>query len=102
MRRAARTDSNHKRIVKAFKDMGFAVLDISQLKNACDLFVSKRGETVAIEIKSPDNPPSKQRLTKGEAEFRDAWQGSWSLVMTLEDVEELDKKVAEKCRRMKK
>ncbi len=99
MRTAARVDANHKRIVEAFRAMAFQVLDISQLKNACDLFVSKRGETVAIEIKSPDNPPSKQRLTKGEADFKNRWLGLWSLVMTLDDVEAIDKRIDEKCRR---
>ncbi len=99
MRTAARVDENHKRIVKAFRDFGFQVLDISRLKNCADLIVSKRGESVIVEIKSPLAASADQRLTDGEAKFRDKWQGLWSLVMTLDDVEAIDRRIDEKNRR---
>ncbi len=99
MRRAAKVDNNHQCIIKAFRAMGFAVLDISQLKNCADLMVSKSGESVIIEIKNPDAAKADQRLTKGEADFKNRWFGLWSLVMTVDDVEAIDKRIAEKCRR---
>ena len=50
-RRAARTDANQTEIVKAFRDLEWYVLIISQLKNCCDIIVSKKCWTVAVEIK---------------------------------------------------
>ena len=40
-RRAAKVDSNQSQIVKAFRGLGWYVLIISQLKNCCDIIVSK-------------------------------------------------------------
>jgi len=54
-RRAAKVDDNQSEIVKAFRGLGFTVLIISQLKNCCDIFVSKYGRTIAIEIKDGSN-----------------------------------------------
>ncbi len=99
-RQTHRKDSNHQQIVKAFKAMCFAVYDVSQLDEGCDLLVSKRGETVACEIKDGTKPASRQRLTPGETRFRDGWQGDWALVRFLEDIEEIDRRIAEKCRRL--
>lgn len=93
-RQTHRKDSNHQQIVKAFKAMCFAVYDVSQLDEGCDLFVSKRGETVACEIKDGSKAASRQRLTPGETKFRDKWQGEWALVRCPEDVEEIDRAIA--------
>ena len=89
-RRAARTDENQPEIVKEFRKLGWYVLIVSQLKNCCDIIVSKAGRTVAVEIKNPDLPPSKQKLTKGELEFSKEWQGEFCLVKTVEDVAAVD------------
>jgi hypothetical protein len=43
-----------------------------------------------VEIKNPDLPPSKQKLTKGELEFSKEWQGEFCLVKTVEDVAAVD------------
>jgi len=37
MQRAAKKDANHKEIQKFFESKGYSVLDLSQLKNACDI-----------------------------------------------------------------
>lgn len=88
MIRAARKDANHAEIVKAFRDRGFSVLDISQLKNCCDLIVSYAPScTIAVEIKDGSKPKSAQRLTEGEEKFRDEWKGCYAIVRSVEDVE---------------
>lgn len=69
MRRAAKKDSNHKEIVSALRHVGCYVLDISQLKNCCDLMVARAGKWVAIEIKDGDKPKSARKLTPGEQTF---------------------------------
>ena len=85
-RRAARTDDNQTEIVKAFRDLGWSVLIISQLKNCCDIMVAKKGETIAIEIKDGKKQPSQRKLSEGELNFRNEWKGKWSLVESFEDV----------------
>ncbi len=92
-----RPDNNSERIVTAFREMGFSYLDTSQLRNCCDGFAAKRGFSIAIEIKNPDNPPSKQRLSSGEADFKNRWAGWWELVMHVEDVEKIDLMIAKKA-----
>ena len=84
-RRAARKDANHNEITDLFISMGWSVLDISQLKNACDAFVSKGHRTIAIEIKDGKKPPSQRKLSKGESEFKDSWNGEWALIESTED-----------------
>jgi len=89
-RRAARVDDNQAEIVKLFRKLGWTVLIISQLKNCCDIMVSKNGRTVAVEIKDGAKPPSSRKLSDGEVEFRDEWQGEYALVICNDDVIELN------------
>ena len=91
-RRAAKVDDNQKEVVAALRKLGWTVLIISQLKNCCDLFASKNGRTVAIEVKDGAKPPSARKLSDGEVKFRDAWQGDYALIEKLDDVNELNDK----------
>ena len=93
MRTKARKDANHNDIQKLFMAYGFAVLDISQLKHCCDLFVAKGGITFAIEIKDGSKKPSARKLTQGEELFRKYWKdkGLWRLVETEDDVKTIVK-----------
>ena len=86
MMRAARKDANHTAIVGYFRKFGCSVADVSQLKNMCDLFVSKNFKTVAVEIKDGAKTPSEQALTSGEEKFANSWQGVYVIVKDLSDV----------------
>ena len=85
LRRAAKVDKNQPEIVEAFRRMGCSVLIISQLKNCCDIIVS-RGKTAAIEIKDGSLPKSKRQLTEGEMDFMHKWKGLYFIVESLDDV----------------
>jgi Holliday junction resolvase len=85
-RRAARVDANQSEIVKAFRKLGWYVLIISQLKNCCDLIVSKNGRTIAIEVKDGNKPKSQQKLSDGEVKFMNEWQGEYMIVNSVEQV----------------
>jgi Holliday junction resolvase len=85
-RRAAKTDDNQAEVVALFRKLGWYVLIVSQLKNCCDIIVSKNGRTVAIEIKDGKKPPSARKLSEGEQKFRAEWQGEYALVETADDV----------------
>ena len=89
-RRAARVDDNQGEIVKLFRKLGWTVLIISQLKNCCDIMVSKNGRTVAVEIKDGAKPPSARKLSDGEVKFRDNWQGEYALIICPDDVIDLN------------
>lgn len=86
-RRAARTDENQTEVVKLFRQLGWYVLIVSQLKNCCDIIVSRNGRTVAVEIKDGKKPAASRKLSPGEQEFKDKWQGEYALVESLDDVE---------------
>lgn len=94
MRRAARTDSNHQEITKAFRALGFSVLDIHILKNCGDIIIAKNRKTAIVEIKDGNKPPSARKLTKGESCFKTSWNGDYFVVTCLDDVEEVAKKIA--------
>lgn len=89
-RRAAKKDGNHVEIVAAFRKLGWYVLDIAQLKNCCDIMVSKQGRTIAIEIKDGSKPKSQQKLSEGEEKFMAEWQGEYKIVTSIDDVFELN------------
>lgn len=89
-RRANRRDANHIEIRDAFRRLGFSVKDVADLKNFCDLLVSKNGYTWCIEVKDGTLPPSKRRLTEGEDIFMHNWQGNYAIVMCIEDVEKVN------------
>ena len=86
MFRAARIDKNQPEIVKLFRKLGWYVLIISQLKNCCDIIVSKNGRTIAVEIKDGEKPPSQQKLSAGELKFKDEWKGEYRLITCIDDV----------------
>lgn len=88
-RRAAKTDANHAEIVAHFRSHGWSVLNVSQLKHCCDIFVSKGGETIAIEIKDGSKIPSARKLTEGEKKFKRCWQGKYAVIENTEEVDRL-------------
>lgn len=85
-RRAAKVDANQPEIVKELRKRGWYVLIISQLKNCCDVIISKGGRTIAIEIKDGTKPKSAQRLSEGEKKFMDEWQGEYRIITSTDDI----------------
>ena len=85
-RRAAKKDANHNEIANAFVSLGYSVLDVSQLKNCCDLIAAKGTRTIAVEVKDGAKPPSARKLSEGEVKFKDCWLGEWALVESVDDV----------------
>ena len=90
--RAAKVDSNQPEIVKALRKDGWYVLIISQLKNCCDLMISKDGRTIAVEIKDGAKSKAAQKLSEGETKFMNAWQGEYKIVSSLADIGGLNAK----------
>jgi hypothetical protein len=88
VRRAARRDANHARIRDGLRDAGFEVRDAGGLGDGMsDLIVKHRGtgRVRFIEIKDPDQPPSKRALTDAEREVQALLGDLYVVVETLQE-----------------
>lgn len=72
MHKIARVDKNQPDLVKQLRDLGAEVQHLHQLGGgAADLLVAYRGRWHVAEVKNPDQPPSKRKLTPDEREWHD-------------------------------
>jgi hypothetical protein len=90
MRRANRIDDNQNDIVAALRKAGATVRVISQGEGIPDLLVGFRGETILLEVKDGNKPPSARALTPAEKKFFDEWEGGLCMVVkSVEDALEM-------------
>jgi Holliday junction resolvase len=74
MRRAAKTDDNHRSIVKALRKAGCNVLSLAAVGNGCpDLLIQRLGVLYLLEVKDGEKYPSQQKLTPHQVKFRKDW-----------------------------
>ena len=72
MRLAARTDANHAAVVRALRQVGASVLDLSRVGQGCpDLLVGYQGKNFLVEVKAT----AKTKLTKDQVRFWVSWNG---------------------------
>lgn len=82
-----RTDANHAEIMRAYKQLGATVCDLSQQPGTLDLLVGIGGITDWIEVKDGSKPPSQRKLTEAEQQLFDIWKGRKPvLIESLEQV----------------
>ena len=87
MRRAAKVDDNHGKIVAALRKAGASVHSGAALGQGFpDLIVGYGGRTFLCEVKDGSKPPSARKLTLDQVKFKDNWQGDWTLLESVEDV----------------
>ena len=85
MRRAARTDANHTEVVKALRRIGASVVSLASVGAGIpDILCGHNGLNWLFEVKNPEQPPSKRRLTDDEQAFMIAWRGQYAVVETAE------------------
>ena len=87
MRTAAKKDINQTPIIDLLRKVpGVSVLITSQLgKGAPDFIIGYQQKNYMIELKNPDMPPSKRKLTKDEKKFHAQWAGQIDIALTFED-----------------
>ena len=86
MRRAARTDANHREIVDALRKVGASVADTSSIGLGFpDLVVGFRGRNLLLEVKDGKKSPSKRKLTVHQDVFASCWQGQWVCVSSVDE-----------------
>lgn len=76
MRKAARVDRNHTKVVMALQTAGATVQSLAALgQGVPDLLVGFQGKTILMEIKDGQKPPSARRLTEQQLKWHGAWRG---------------------------
>jgi hypothetical protein len=78
---ARRKDGTHRAIVEAFIACGWSVMDVSRAPYVADLIVSRKGRTVAVEVKSPGKKPMAH-----QQRWMDDWQGECAVLTSVEQV----------------
>ena len=82
-----RVDNNQAEVVKRLKLHGVSVLHLHIVGNGCpDLLIGFRGANYLVELKNPDNPPSKRELTDDEKKFFCLWKGQVVKAETVEQI----------------
>lgn len=85
MRRAPKIDRNQPSIVSGLRKVGASVQHLAGVGSGCpDLLVGFRGINFALEVKDPNQPPNKRKLTPDQADFFATWKGQANVVETLE------------------
>ena len=85
-RLAARVDTNQAQIVAELRQCGVTIEHLHTIGQGCpDILCGWRGENYAFEIKDPDKPPSKRRLTEDEERWHQEWGGQVDIILTAED-----------------
>lgn len=85
MRRAARTDANHREIVDALRKVGCVVHDTSALGGGFPDLVVKAARVLLMEVKDGKKPPSARRLTPEQEKFAAEWAGHWVCVSSVDE-----------------
>ena len=83
MRRAAKTDANQTRIVDALRKAGASVQSLAAVGDGVpDLLVGYKCETVLMEVKDGNKPPSERKLTPDQERWHAEWSGHPVYVVT--------------------
>lgn len=86
MRTRARVDTNQPAIVEALRGAGATVIHLHTIGRGCpDIAVGIHGRNYLMEIKDGDKSPSKQKLTRDEQEWHDAWRGQVCIVSSADE-----------------
>lgn len=76
MRRAARTDANHRDVVQALREAGCTVVSLAAVgQGVPDLLVGRAGVTYLVEVKDGSKAPSERRLTPMQLDWISRWTG---------------------------
>ena len=86
MKYARKVDGNQKEIIDGLRDVGATVFPLYHVGGGLtDLLVGYREKNFLLEIKNPNQPPSKRKLTKDQIEFHEKWRGQKTIVETIRE-----------------
>ena len=83
-----RADANQSEVMGDLRKYpGISVRSLHTLGDGIpDLIVGFRGSNYLFELKDPEKPPSKRKLTEDEIKFFDSWNGQVEKVETVKDI----------------
>ncbi len=82
-----KTDRNQAELMKQIRQCGWSVVSLHTVgRGVPDLAVGAKGLNFFLEVKDPNQPPSKRKLTPDEQEFFRTWQGMVHIVHCIDDV----------------
>lgn len=85
-----KVDSNHSEIVRGLRELGATVQSLAALgRGAPDLLVGTRRRNYLFEVKNPEMPPSKRKLTDDEADWHGMWRGQVNVIHSLSEAIEV-------------
>ncbi len=86
MRRAARIDANHNKIVALLRKCGASVQSLAGIGSGCpDLLIGWQGKNILAEVKDGSKCPSAQKLTPHENEWHLKWGGQVVVINSEHD-----------------
>jgi len=89
-RLAARVDANHAELRQQAQQAGLMWVDTFRIgQGVPDAFVGWRGQWWAVEIKDPEQPPNKRRLTDDEHEWHANAERRGAPAAVVHDIDEL-------------
>ena len=82
-----RVDENQAQIVKELRQAGCTVQSLGAVGDGCpDLLVGCLAyRNHLFEVKNPNKPPSKRRLTTEQVQWHNTWKGQVDVIETAED-----------------
>lgn len=88
MRRAAKVDANHGKIVNAIRAAGFSVHDTSAVgRGFPDLVCGYGGRSFLVEIKDGAKFRSQRALTGPQETFKAGWLGCYVVIESVEQAQ---------------
>jgi Holliday junction resolvase len=86
MMRAAKIDANQEQVVTALRAAGATVQSLAGVgKGVPDLLVGYKGQTLLLEIKDGNKPPSKRSLNEDQLRWHGSWKGGALAVIDSPD-----------------
>lgn len=93
MRRIARTDGNHSKVIEQCRRLGMTVHSTHNVHDGFpDIVVGYGGRNFLFEIKDPEKPKSARKLTADEMKWHGGWKGQVNTVETIDDILDIIKK----------
>jgi len=85
-----RADRNQPQIVRDLRRAGFSVQSLHTVGDGCpDILVGHQGMNWLFEIKNPEQPPSKRKLSPDEKDFFEEWKGQINIIHHADEAIEI-------------
>ena len=83
MSAAKRVDGNHAEIVRALRQVGCSILDLSPIGHGCpDLLAGRAGRLYLLEVK---NPQGRNRVNEQQQAWHAGWPGLVAVVRSVDE-----------------